>query len=100
MLRSGFPKRLWDDCMIREAYVRSQTSLDIFVQEGQVPESKVKGDTVDISTIEEYSWYEWVKFRHNVTKFPVSKIQLGRELGAEIGATMAHKILKKNVSMM
>jgi hypothetical protein len=86
--------------MIREAYVRSHTSLDIFGLEGQVPESKVKGDKVDISTISEYSWYEWVKFRHTVTKSPVSKIQLGRELGADIGATMAHKILEKNVSMM
>jgi hypothetical protein len=50
------------------------TSLDIFGVEGQVPESKVKGDTVDISTISEYEWYEWVKFRDTAAKFPVSKI--------------------------
>jgi hypothetical protein len=43
MLRSGCPKRVWDDCIIREAYVRSHTSLDIYGLEGQVPESKVKG---------------------------------------------------------
>jgi hypothetical protein len=36
--------------------VRSHTSLDIFGVEGQGPESNVKGDTVDISTIAEYSW--------------------------------------------
>jgi hypothetical protein len=30
MLRSGCPKRFWDDCIIREAYVRSHTSLDIY----------------------------------------------------------------------
>jgi hypothetical protein len=42
-MRSGFPKRLWDDCLIREAYVRSNTELDIFGLEGQVPESRVKG---------------------------------------------------------
>jgi hypothetical protein len=30
MLRSGCPKRFWDDCIIREAYVISHTSLDIF----------------------------------------------------------------------
>jgi hypothetical protein len=52
MLRSGCPKRLWDDCIIREAYVRSHTSLDIYGLKGQVPESKIKGETVDISTIE------------------------------------------------
>jgi hypothetical protein len=62
MLRSGCPKRLWDDCIIREANVRSHTSLDIYGLEGQVPESKIKGETVDISTIAEYAWYEWVKF--------------------------------------
>jgi hypothetical protein len=43
MLRSGCPKRLWYDFIIREAYVRSHTSLDIFGLGGQVPESKVKG---------------------------------------------------------
>jgi hypothetical protein len=51
MLRSDCPKRFWDDCIIREAYMRSHTSLDIFGLEGQVPGSKVKGETVEISTI-------------------------------------------------
>jgi hypothetical protein len=84
MLCFGCPKRFWDDPIIREAYVRSQTSLDIFGLKGQVPESKVKCETVDISTIAEYAWYEWVKFRDTADKFPVLKIQLGRELGAAI----------------
>jgi hypothetical protein len=35
MVRSGAPKRLWDDCLVREAYVRSSTALDIFSLEGQ-----------------------------------------------------------------
>jgi hypothetical protein len=102
ILRYGCPKQFWDDCINREAYVRSHTSLDIFRLEGQVPESKVKGDTVDISTIAEYAWYEWVKFRDTAAKFPVSKIQLGRDLGAaiDIGPAMARKILKKNGSVM
>jgi hypothetical protein len=102
MLRSGCPKRLWDDCIIREAYVRSHTSLDIYGLEGQVPESKIKGETVDISTIAEYAWYEWVKFRDTSAEFPVSKIQLGRDLGAaiDIGPAMTRKILKKNGMVM
>jgi hypothetical protein len=81
MLRSGCLKRFWDDCIIREAFVRSHTSLDIFGLEGQVPESKVKGETVDISTRAEYAWYEWVKFCDTAANFIVSKIQLGRYLG-------------------
>jgi hypothetical protein len=57
---------------------------------------------VYISTIAEYAWYEWVEFRDTAAKFPVSKIQLGRDLGAaiDIGPAVARKILKKNESMM
>jgi hypothetical protein len=84
MLRSGCPKLFVDGCIIREAYVRSHTALDIFGLEGQVPETKVKCETVDISTIAEYAWYEWVRFRDTGAKFPVSNIQLGRDLGAAI----------------
>jgi hypothetical protein len=102
ILRSACPKKLWDDCIIREAYVRSRTSLDIFGLEGQVPERKVKGETVDICTIEDYAWYEWVKFCDTTSKFPVSKIQLGRDLGAviDIGPAMARKILKVSGQLM
>jgi hypothetical protein len=77
-------------------------SLDIFGLEGQVPESKIKGETVDISIITEYAWYEWVKFRDAAAKFPVSKIELGRDLGAaiNIGPAMTRKILKQNRSVM
>jgi hypothetical protein len=101
-LLSGCPKRFWDDCIIREAYVRSHTSLDIYGLEGQVPESKIKGETVEISTISEYAWYEWVKFRDTAAKFPVSKIQLGRDLGAaiDIEPVMTRKVLKQNGSVM
>jgi hypothetical protein len=82
--------------------VRSHTSLDIYGLEGQVPESKIKGETVDISTISEYAWYEWVKFRDTAAKFPVSKIQLGRDLGAAIdsGPAMTRKIMKQNGMVM
>jgi hypothetical protein len=91
-----------DDCIIREAYARSHTSLDIYGLEDQVPERKVKCETVDISTIAEYAWYEWVKFRDTAAKFPVSKIQLGRDLGAAIGIgpAMTRKILQQNRSVM
>jgi hypothetical protein len=57
---------------------------------------------VDISTIAEYDWYEWVKFRDTAAKFPVSKIQLVRDLGAAIdnGPAMTRNILKKNGMVM
>jgi hypothetical protein len=98
MLRYGCPKRLWDYCLVREAYVHSNTTLDIFGLEGQVPESRVKSETADISTIAEYGWYEWVKYRDTAASFPVSKIQLVRDLVASIGIgpAMLRKILKSN----
>jgi hypothetical protein len=57
---------------------------------------------VDNSTIAECAWYEWVKFRDTAAKFPVSKIQLGRDLGAaiDIGPVIMRKILKQNGSVM
>jgi hypothetical protein len=96
ILRFGCTKLLWDDCIIREAYVKSHTYLDIFGLEGQVPDIKVKGETVDISTISQYFWYKWVKFRDTADKFSLYKIQLGRDLGTaiDIGPTMEHNILK------
>jgi hypothetical protein len=98
MMHSGFPNRLWYDFLVREAYVRSNTTLDIIRLEGQVPESRVKGETADISTTAEYRWYEWVKFRNTAASFPVSKIKLERDLGAaiDIGPVMSRKILKAN----
>jgi hypothetical protein len=57
---------------------------------------------VDISTIAEYAWYEWVKFRDTAARFPVSKIQLGRDLVAaiDIGPATTRKILNKNGMVM
>jgi hypothetical protein len=82
--------------------VRSHTSLDIYGLEGQVPERKVKGETLDISTIAEYDWYEWVTLRDTAAKFHVSKIQLGRDLGAaiDIGPAITCTILMQNGSVM
>jgi hypothetical protein len=77
MLRFGCPKLLWDDFLVREAYLRSNTALGIFGLEGQVPESRVIGETANISTIAGCGWYEWGKYR-------------------DIGLSMSRKILKLN----
>jgi hypothetical protein len=83
-VRSGAPKRLWDDCLVRESYVRSSTALDIFSLEGQVPDTIVKGHTYDISPLAEYAWYEWVKFRDTGQSFPDSEEWIGRDLGPQL----------------
>ena len=48
MVRSQAPKQLWDDCLEREAYVRSLTALNVYGLSGQVPETIVSGETAHI----------------------------------------------------
>jgi hypothetical protein len=102
ILHSGSPKRFGGDCLAREADVRSHTALVICELEGQVPEIRVKGGPVDISTIAGYAWYEWIKFCDTSSSFPVSKVQLGRYLGAviDIGPAMARNTMKSNGELM
>ncbi len=98
MVRSGAPKRLWDDCLEREAYVRSLTAHDIFKLDGQVPETVVSGETADISPFALFKWYEWVMFRDTSVTYPDDAMVLGRDLGPaiDIGPAMTRKVLKQN----
>jgi hypothetical protein len=88
--------------LVREAYVRSSTALDIFYLEVQVPDTIVKGQTSDISPLAEYAWCEWVKFRDTGQSFPDSKEWLVRDLGpaTDIGPAMSRKVLKINGDIM
>jgi hypothetical protein len=97
-LRAKSPKLLWDHCPRRQSYVQSYAALDILSLEWQVPETQVFRNQADISTVAEYAWYEFVKYRYVSVGFPDTNIQLGRDLGPaiDIGPTMAHIILKKN----
>jgi hypothetical protein len=98
MVRSKAPKRLWDHCVERQAYIRSCTANDVYALNGQVPETIVSGETADISAIAEFQWYEWVKFRDTSVSFPEDAMILGRDLGPAIDIGPAHtrKILKAN----
>ena len=99
MVRSGAPKRLWDDCLEREAYVRSFTAHDIYRLNGQVPETLVSGETADISPLALFKWYEWVRmFRDTSVTYPDDAMVLGRDLGPaiDIGPAMTRKVLKAN----
>ena len=57
MLKSGYPKSLWDHCIELEALIRSHTALDIYGLEGQVPETVMSGQTGDISSLCEFEWF-------------------------------------------
>ena len=49
MVRAGALKRIWDDALDLEAYVRSNTALDIYMLQGEVIETVMLGRTSDIS---------------------------------------------------
>ena len=51
--------------------------LDIYALGGKVPESKIMGDTADITTAVLFQWYEWVYFRDTAVTFPEDNIILG-----------------------
>jgi hypothetical protein len=98
MFTSKAPKRLWDDCIELVAYQQSNTWNARFVNEGEVPETVMSGETSDISTFCQHEWYEWVKFRDTTIDFPEDKVVLGRYLGPsiDVGPAMTAKILKAN----
>ena len=98
MMKTGSPKVLWDHCIELEALIRSNTSNDIYMTNGEVPETIMTGSTADISHICEFAWYDWVMFRDNIPTFPDDKLILGRYLGpaTDIGSALTAKILKAN----
>ena len=58
MIKARSPKRLWDDCLELEAYIRSNTVHDIFILNWEVPETIMSGETSDISQFCEHAWYD------------------------------------------
>jgi hypothetical protein len=58
MIKTGSPKTLWDHCLELEALIRSSTSNDIYMTNGEVPETIMTGSTADISHISEFGWYD------------------------------------------
>jgi hypothetical protein len=97
MLKAHVPKRLWDDCLEMEAYIRSHTYNGHPLLKGETPETVVSGETADISEFAEHAFYDWVKFRDTVVAYPDNKLVLGRYLGpsVDIGPAMTAKILKE-----
>jgi hypothetical protein len=102
MMKTGSPKALWDHCIELEALVCSNTSNDIYMTNGKVPETIMTGSTADIIHICKFAWYDWVMFRDNIPTFPEDKLILGHYLGSatDVGSALTTKILKPNGQVM
>ena len=99
MVQSKAPKKLWDNCLEREAYVHSLTAHEIFRLDGQVPETIVRGETTDISPFATFKRYKWVLYRDASVTYPDDGMVLfGRDLGPalDIGPAMTRKVRKAN----
>jgi hypothetical protein len=98
MIRTGSPKTLWDHCIELEALVHSSTCNDIYMTDGEEPETIMTGSTADISHISVFGWYNWVMFRDNTPTYPDPNLILGQYLGpaTDIESALTAKILKAN----
>ena len=93
IISTGSPKVLWDHCIKLIALIWSHTAHTVYELQGEVPETIMTGQMVDISNICEYDWYEWVMFPDNTTSFPDDKLTLGRYLGPATDSRSALRIL-------
>jgi len=70
MVRDGAPNSFWADAIELEAYVCSNTAHDIFILQGEVPETVMSGETSDISQFCEFAFYDWIMIRDQPVAFP------------------------------
>jgi hypothetical protein len=98
MVRAGAPEPFWADAIELEAYVRSNTAHDIFILQGEVPETVMSGETSDISQFCEFAFCDWIMFRDQPVAFPDNNRVLGCYLGPaiDVGPALTTKILKAN----
>ena len=91
---------MWADAIKYAAYIQSNTAWDIYMLQGETPETVMSGDTLDISQFCELGFYEWIMFREEPdhAQFPADNPILGRYLGPaiDVGPAMTAKILKSN----
>ena len=58
IIKSGAPKRFWDDCLELESYIRSNTAHSIFKLDRLVPKIIMSGKMSNISQFCEFEWFE------------------------------------------
>ena len=77
LIKSGTPKRLWDDCKELESYTRLNTAHSIYKLDGEVPETIMSGEMSDISQSCELEWFDWVMFQDKMALYPDDHLKWG-----------------------
>jgi hypothetical protein len=56
MIKTVSHRVLWDHCIELEALIHSSASNNVYMTNGEVPETIMTGSTTDISHICEFGW--------------------------------------------
>jgi hypothetical protein len=93
MMATNAPHVLWDHCFTLMSEIQSCTAIDLVQLQGDTPSTCLTGDTLDISHLCEFQWYERVWYVDPQDK--IENRKLGRYLGSshDIGQAMCSKIL-------
>ena len=94
MLATNSPECLWDLCLQYVAAIRSHTALSIRELEGEVPATRLTGDTADISHLAEFGWYDWVWYL-SPEDIKMERRSLGRYVGpsSDVGDALCARII-------
>ena len=98
MRESHSPLPFWDYCLERRVRIYNLTARDDITVRGTNPHTLTLGEEGDISSLGQFSWYEWCYFREHTAQFPHNQEVLGRVLGPARGEgnEMAQWVLKAN----
>jgi hypothetical protein len=104
MQASNAPAVLWDYfCFELAALIHSHTCLILDQLEGKPPKTMLLGDTVDISFLSEFAWYNYVWYHVHVPTAPEMQNRLlGRWLGpsTDCGEAMSSYVLTQTAQVV
>jgi hypothetical protein len=88
--------QLWDICLELQSLIQLLIAHNIYALNDNVPNTAVSGNTMDISHLREFAWYDWVWYLDPVD-FLEDKRKLGRWIGPahDVGNVMCARILVK-----
>ena len=84
LIKTGYPKRLWDNCFELQALIRSYTDHSNYDLDNEHPKTHMTGQADNIRKICEYYWYQWVMFCDQCITYTYLPVILGRYFGPSI----------------
>ena len=98
MKEANCPLAFWDYCLERRARINNLTAKDLFSLHGTNAHTELTGEEGDISSLCQYTFYDWCYYREHNEQFPFNREVLGRVLGPALGEgnEMCQWVLRAN----